>query len=150
MIVMHKLKKKEIYKKVIFIQLKDINYLVNMLFMHVDQIGKVEKKKKKKFWKNLLKKFLKKQKKKGAKTISIPGISTGVLGFPKDKCAEILFDAAEEHFEDEEEETSLEEIRFVNFDETTVDVFKSEFKKRYGGEDSDSDSEKKKKEGKKR
>jgi len=67
-------------------------------------------------------------------TISIPAISSGIYGFPKDKCAKIFFDVAIDHLENKE--TTLKEIRFVNFDDNTVKFFKKEFNSRFGGEDS--------------
>jgi len=86
---------------------------------------------------------LKEAEKKKVKSISIPGISTGVLGFPKELCAEILFEAAIEHYEKYKgEEASVNEIRFVNFDDNTVSFFKKEFKNKFGGEsDKESESE---------
>jgi hypothetical protein len=42
----------------------------------------------------------------------------------------------------EEKETTINEVRFVNFDDTTVSFFKKEFNKRFGGDDKESDEDK--------
>eukprot|EP01080_Neovahlkampfia_damariscottae_P003693 gene3693-6507_t len=62
--------------------------------------------------------------------ISIPAISSGIFGFPKDYCAEIMFETALNFFENNPKST-LKEIRFVNFDDNTVEVFEQEFKNRF-------------------
>jgi len=67
----------------------------------------------------------------GLKSISLPAISSGVYGFPKDKCAEVLFACAIDHFDNDKDGT-LEEIRFVNFDDETVFYFETEFENRFG------------------
>jgi len=65
-------------------------------------------------------------------SISIPGISSGIFGFPKDKCAEVLYSSVLAYLQ-ENPATSLKEIRFVNFDEPTVKCFEDEHKKRFSG-----------------
>jgi putative ATPase len=52
------------------------------------------------------------------KTVSLPAISSGVFGFPKERCAEILL-AAADAFE------GLDEIRLCNFDEPTARIFEA-------------------------
>ena len=64
------------------------------------------------------------------KSVSVPAISSGIFGFPKPRCAEILFDTAEE-FLFRNDIKHLNEIRFTNFDEETYSIFMEEFKKRY-------------------
>mmetsp|Transcript_38599 Transcript_38599/g.62535 ORF Transcript_38599/g.62535 Transcript_38599/m.62535 type:complete len:342 (-) Transcript_38599:358-1383(-) len=59
-------------------------------------------------------------------SISLPAISSGIFGFPKDLCAEILFDVAIK-FAASHTESSVREIRFCNFDAPTVRYFVSEF-----------------------
>ena len=60
------------------------------------------------------------------KTISLPAISSGIFGFPKDQCAEVLVSEARAYLESQEE-SSLEEIRFCIIDEPTMVHFKREF-----------------------
>ncbi|KXJ27279.1 uncharacterized protein LOC110236553 [Exaiptasia diaphana] len=56
-------------------------------------------------------------------SVALPAISSGIFGFPKDLCAKILFTVAID-FLSSEENTSLTCVRFTNFDEPTVSVFK--------------------------
>ncbi len=65
-------------------------------------------------------------------SLALPAISSGIFGFPKDQCAEILLQAAIDFLEDHPVE-SLEEIRFTIIDDETVSIFRSEFEKRFGG-----------------
>ncbi len=62
----------------------------------------------------------------GAKSLSMPAISSGIFGFPKDRCAEILVQAAMEFAADVSQPSSLREIRFTNYDQTTCDIFLAE------------------------
>lgn len=55
-------------------------------------------------------------------SISMPAISTGIFGFPKDRAAEIIFKAVETYFE-EHDNSSLKQVRVVLFDQPTIDVF---------------------------
>ncbi|CDW75525.1 UNKNOWN [Stylonychia lemnae] len=65
-------------------------------------------------------------------SISVPAISSGIFGFPRNLCAQILFDAAEEFcYQNQQDSTSLRYVRFTNFDKPTVDVFQKEFQYRY-------------------
>ena len=68
-----------------------------------------------------------------AHTISIPAISSGLFGVPVELCAEVLFDTVEK-FANEAADSgeNLKEIRFVNIDEKTTQVFQKEMRKRYG------------------
>ncbi|MCS7150048.1 MAG: macro domain-containing protein [Caldimicrobium sp.] len=59
----------------------------------------------------------------GLKSISIPAISSGIFGVPKDLVAEVLVTTAKNYFQ--EKETSLELIEFCLFDEETYEIFKS-------------------------
>ncbi|XP_028398975.1 uncharacterized protein LOC114522484 [Dendronephthya gigantea] len=74
---------------------------------------------------------LKTANKSKAKSISIPAISSGVFDIPVDLCAGVLFDAAEEFIKDRSFIKELQEIRFVNIDQDTTDVFVAEMKRRY-------------------
>jgi O-acetyl-ADP-ribose deacetylase (regulator of RNase III) len=60
------------------------------------------------------------------KSISMPAISTGIFGFPKDRCAEILIEEAR-NFLVSNNITSLEVVEFCIVDDKTLDYFKREF-----------------------
>lgn len=55
-------------------------------------------------------------------SISLPAISTGIFGFPKDLAAEIIFKAIPAFFE-KNTNTSVKQVRIVLFDQPTIDVF---------------------------
>ena len=63
--------------------------------------------------------------------IALPAISSGIFGFPKPLCAEILIQAAID-FLDSHGEDSLREIRFTIIDDETIEIFKDEFLARFG------------------
>lgn len=65
---------------------------------------------------------------KGLKSISMPAISSGIFGFPKDRCAAILVKEAR-NFIVENPESSLQLIEFCLFDDQTAGYFKKEFEK---------------------
>jgi O-acetyl-ADP-ribose deacetylase (regulator of RNase III) len=62
------------------------------------------------------------------KSISLPAISSGIFGFPKDRCAKILTTEAKDFFI-RNRETSLEVIEFCIYDDDTLRFFADEFKK---------------------
>ena len=66
---------------------------------------------------------------KGFKSISIPAISSGIFGFPKDKCAKILVEESERFLEqyNNSNTCSIDIIEFCIFDNETLDCFKTEF-----------------------
>jgi len=68
---------------------------------------------------------------KGLKTISMPAISSGIFGFPRDRCARILVGEACDFFE-ENPESGLEVVEFCVFDDETAAHFAREFKSRGG------------------
>lgn len=65
---------------------------------------------------------------KGLKSISMPAISSGIFGFPKDRCAEILVREAL-HYLKENPKSSLEVVEFCVYDDLTMGFFKKEFGK---------------------
>ncbi|CAB4025207.1 E3 ubiquitin- ligase TRIM71-like [Paramuricea clavata] len=67
----------------------------------------------------------------GAKSISIPAISSVIFGVPVSICAEILFMAATAFAKNAPKSNSLKAIRFVNIDKPTSQVFAQEMKKRF-------------------
>jgi O-acetyl-ADP-ribose deacetylase len=66
---------------------------------------------------------------KGFKSISMPAISSGIFGFPKDKCAKILVEESERFLEqyNNSNTCSIDIIEFCIFDDETLDCFKTEF-----------------------
>ncbi|GBC96640.1 O-acetyl-ADP-ribose deacetylase [bacterium HR16] len=67
----------------------------------------------------------------GIATIAFPAISSGIYGFPKDRCARVIMGAIEEYFA-ERPNSSVKEVRLVLFDTPTVESFQAEFARRYG------------------
>jgi O-acetyl-ADP-ribose deacetylase len=61
------------------------------------------------------------------KSISIPAISSGIFGFPKDRCANILLDESIKFLQNNN--TSLQMIEFCIIDDETLFHFKMKFKK---------------------
>jgi O-acetyl-ADP-ribose deacetylase len=60
------------------------------------------------------------------KSISIPAISSGIFGFPKDRCANILLDESIKFLQNNN--TPLETIEFCIIDDETLFHFKNKFK----------------------
>ena len=58
----------------------------------------------------------------GIHTISFPAISTGIFGYPIERCAMIMLESVHQYCEGE---TKLQEIRFCLFDESATQVFES-------------------------
>jgi len=67
----------------------------------------------------------------GLKSISLPAISTGIFRFPKPLCAEIMFKCVQDYLKENSNENTLKEIRFTNYDDETVKIFKTEFTKTF-------------------
>jgi O-acetyl-ADP-ribose deacetylase (regulator of RNase III) len=57
-------------------------------------------------------------------SISMPAISSGIFGYPKDRCARDIIDAVFAFLNDHPD-TSLRTIRLTNVDDGTVEVFKT-------------------------
>ncbi len=55
-------------------------------------------------------------------SISMPAISTGIFGFPKERAAGIIFSAIEKYFSNSKD-SSLKIIRIVLFDNATIQPF---------------------------
>ena len=70
------------------------------------------------------------------KSVSVPAISSGIYGFPKDLCAHTFFEAIT-HFS-QSQFTVLEYIRLCNFDEETTQIFQKEFDKNFEKDANDS------------
>ena len=58
---------------------------------------------------------------KGLASITFPAISTGIFGFPKDRCARIMLTTVAETLK--KEDTSLKEVAFCLWGEETLQVF---------------------------
>lgn len=65
---------------------------------------------------------------KGLTSISIPAISSGIFGFPKDRCAEILVREALNYLR-ANPKTSLGLIEFCVYDDLTTGCFRKEMEK---------------------
>ena len=76
--------------------------------------------------KNAVLSSLKLASEKGLKSISVPAISSGIFGFPRDRCANILVHESA-RFLKENKKTSLNTVEFCIFDDTTLSHFKKEF-----------------------
>ena len=63
---------------------------------------------------------------KGIRSVSMPAISSGIFGFPKDRCAAILVNQAFQYLKGHPE-TSLELVEFCIFDDQTAGYFKKAF-----------------------
>lgn len=68
----------------------------------------------------------------GIATIAFPAISSGIYGFPKDRCAKVMMEAIEQYFA-QHPTSSLREVRLVLIDAPTLEAFRVEFTSRYGG-----------------
>lgn len=54
------------------------------------------------------------------KTVSFPAISTGIFGYPIERCAAVMLEAVRKYCKGE---TAIREIRFCLFDESAISVF---------------------------
>ena len=59
-------------------------------------------------------------------SIAFPAVGTGVSGFPMDQCAEIMLREAARHLN---QETSIQTVHFVLFDESAREAFDSAWKR---------------------
>lgn len=62
----------------------------------------------------------------GVRSIAFPAISTGVFGYPKEKCALAMITAVKEYFE---RGGKVEEVIFCLYDDETYNVFASIYQK---------------------
>ncbi len=76
--------------------------------------------------KSAVRNILKLATEKKFKSISMPAISSGIFGFPKDRCAKILIDESKK-FVKENQDTSLYLIEFCIYDDETYHYFQKEF-----------------------
>jgi O-acetyl-ADP-ribose deacetylase (regulator of RNase III) len=59
------------------------------------------------------------------RSIALPAISSGIFGFPKERCAQVLVATTVDFFTQHPEST-VQEIRFTNIDAYTVELFVAE------------------------
>ena len=78
--------------------------------------------------KNTINSILKISNDKNFSSISIPAISSGIFGFPKDKCAKILVSESQ-RFLHENHNTSIQLIEFCIYENETLNYFEREFNK---------------------
>ncbi|MFL6470749.1 MAG: macro domain-containing protein [Nitrososphaeraceae archaeon] len=73
---------------------------------------------------------------KGFRSISMPAISSGIFGFPKDRCAKILVEESKTFLQGDNDDygnsnnntiSTLDIIEFCIFDNETLDYFENEF-----------------------
>ncbi len=69
---------------------------------------------------NSVKNSLKRAEEKKLKSIAFPAIGTGIAGFPKEQCAQIMVDTILEHLK---KKSSLEKVYIVLFKGPIYDVF---------------------------
>jgi putative ATPase len=67
----------------------------------------------------------------GLASIALPAISSGIFGFPKDRCASI-FAAEVLAFCERKPGSRVREVRLVNIDEETTAIFERAFRERCG------------------
>ncbi|OGW57212.1 MAG: Appr-1-p processing protein [Nitrospirae bacterium RBG_16_43_8] len=65
---------------------------------------------------------------KGLKSVSMPAISSGTFGFPKERCAKILVNESADYIRKNPQST-LEIIEFCVYDDNTMEHFKGEFER---------------------
>ena len=59
-------------------------------------------------------------------TISFPAVSSGIFGFPKDQCAEVMFNSVHEYLQ-KNPQTKIKEITFCIIDTVTINIFNQIF-----------------------
>jgi O-acetyl-ADP-ribose deacetylase (regulator of RNase III) len=60
-------------------------------------------------------------------SFSMPAISTGIFGFPKERAAGIIFSSIEKYFA-QNVASGLRQVRILLFDQSTIDAFIKEWK----------------------
>ena len=69
----------------------------------------------------------------GLRSVSLPAISSGIFGFPKPLCAEVMLSTVDE-FLAAHPEGSVREVNLCNIDQHTANVFAEEARRRFAGE----------------
>jgi O-acetyl-ADP-ribose deacetylase (regulator of RNase III) len=68
---------------------------------------------------------------KGCESIAFPAVSSGIFGFPKDRCAQVMIAAAAD-WAAMPPDTAPRDLRFTIIDEETVAYFLTEMEQRFG------------------
>ncbi|HDD40682.1 MAG TPA: macro domain-containing protein, partial [Nitrososphaeria archaeon] len=76
--------------------------------------------------KNAMLNSLKLAEKHGVKSIAFPAISTGIFGFPKDRCAKIMLMTAVEYLK---RGSRIERVIFCLYDDETYRIFSDELER---------------------
>ncbi len=58
----------------------------------------------------------------GLESISLPAISTGIFGFPKERAADVILSAIRDYFSTKPA-SNIKQVRLVLYDQPTLDVF---------------------------
>jgi len=66
-------------------------------------------------------------------SVSMPAISSGIFGYPKDRCAEVLLQTTLLFFQ-EHPDSTIRLVRFCNFDQVTADIFLKTFQDHFAKE----------------
>mmetsp|Transcript_10763 Transcript_10763/g.11825 ORF Transcript_10763/g.11825 Transcript_10763/m.11825 type:complete len:287 (+) Transcript_10763:36-896(+) len=82
----------------------------------------------------------------GYASVAIPALSTGIFRFPKELCAQIMFNTIKEYAKNNPQ-TKIKLVRLTNFDETTVQIFEREFHEQFPSEQTASVKDKQEPEG---
>ncbi len=64
---------------------------------------------------------------KNLRSVSLPAISSGIFGFPKERCAEIILSTINDYLQ--KENRSLELVRCTNIDSETAHIFQEVFQR---------------------
>lgn len=75
------------------------------------------------------------------RSVSLPAISSGIFGFPKTRCAEIILQEVYDHLSGRQDST-LREVNLCNIDSETSRIFLEEAQRRFSGERKQSADEK--------
>jgi O-acetyl-ADP-ribose deacetylase (regulator of RNase III) len=67
----------------------------------------------------------------GLESVSMPGISSGIFGFPKPLCAEVMLGEIAAWLS-EHPDSAVREVTACNIDARTAGLFKSEAQRRFG------------------
>ncbi len=81
--------------------------------------------------KNAVLSALKIAEEKGLRSVSLPAISSGIFGFPKERAAHIIFETSVNFLKNSK---NLSEVHFCNIDSTTSRLFEKEADRFIGGE----------------
>jgi O-acetyl-ADP-ribose deacetylase (regulator of RNase III) len=67
---------------------------------------------------------------KGLRSVALPAVGTGIAGFPMDRCAQVMLEEAVIHLCSR---TSLQDVRFVLYDQPAYETFRRAYEALPGG-----------------